>query len=430
MPNTRGYRVPTNDDDPNVPVWNDRLAHDVAADMDDLEAKVEDVEANATRPVANDEIAFSVVDQDGRRTWLETDTAGRPTARAASLISEAAGPSIGSVLGLSEQPTEVTGISFSVVDQDGRRTWLEANEKGHPTQRALDLIGAGVGTGIIPSKYTAGAATPSIVSGPDIVCWGDSMTAGAGGGGITYPGVLATLTGRTVHNRGVGGETSVTITARSGAIPLMLLPSGGVIPASGGVTVTLTPINGSTPAPLIQGSPGGFATGTLAGVPGTLSLASGTYTFTRSSTGDPVTCNRPAPWLTSGAEARRGDIAIIWIGQNGPSVARAIDDARAIITHLTALDKRYLVIPRPTSTDADDALYFAAFGRRALLIRKYLVEYGLEDAGITPTTQDTADMAAGTVPTSLRVDGVHWTAAGYTILGQQAHKRLVELGWI
>ncbi|MCF6764128.1 hypothetical protein, partial [Pseudomonas fragi] len=70
------------------------------------------------------------------------------------------------------------------------------------------------------------------------------------------------------------------------------------------------------------------------------------------------------------------------------------------------------------------------FGRRFIPIRQYLVKYGLADAGITPTAQDNADMASGTVPTSLRFDGVHWLAPGYTILANIVFQRLKELEWI
>ncbi len=46
----------------------------------------------------------------------------------------------------------------------------------------------------------------------NIATWGDSLTAGAGG--TPYPTQLASLTGATVYNGGVGGETSTQIKAR------------------------------------------------------------------------------------------------------------------------------------------------------------------------------------------------------------------------
>ena len=43
---------------------------------------------------------------------------------------------------------------------------------------------------------------------PDIVCWGDSLTYGTGGEGVTYPSVLADETGLTVYNYGAYGSVS------------------------------------------------------------------------------------------------------------------------------------------------------------------------------------------------------------------------------
>ena len=58
----------------------------------------------------------------------------------------------------------------------------------------------------------------------NILCWGDSLTAGAGGNGTTYPKTLQTLLGSlySVQNFGVGGENSLGISARQGGIPVLL----------------------------------------------------------------------------------------------------------------------------------------------------------------------------------------------------------------
>ena len=362
--------------------------------------------------IIESDFSFAVVDEDGRRTWIEANAAGGLTDHAADKISER-------IAGALEMDTDVTGLSFVVVDEDGRRTEIEVGDDGKLTQRVIDSIRDRVGLSI----------PANIVSGSDIVCWGDSMTAGAGGSGTTYPNVLATLTGHMVRNRGVGGETSVTITARTGANPMLVIPDGGTIPSSGGVVIAIQPINGSTPAPLLQGHHG-YNVGSIAGVAGTISESSGTYTFTRSEAGDPVTVNRPTPWMDAESPSRRGDIAIIWIGQNGPSHARAKSDVAAIVRHMDALDKRYLVISKPTSSDGEDAEWHDLYGRRFIAIRQYMVAYGLADAGITPTAQDTTDMSNGVVPESLRSDTIHWNAAGYTILGQQCNARMRELGWV
>ena len=70
------------------------------------------------------------------------------------------------------------------------------------------------------------------------------------------------------------------------------------------------------------------------------------------------------------------------------------------------------------------------FGTHFLDIRTYLLENGLEDAGIAPTVQDRADLAAGEIPSSLRVDIVHGNEMFYRIIGEQVFLKLKELGYI
>lgn len=393
--------------------------------------------------VVEDEIAFSVVDKDGKRTWIEADMEGHPTPHSVELMSPGLAPAVGDQLGFSDQNPDITGISFAVVDENGLRTEIEVGEDGRFTERVVTSLRDRMGVTDLgqPAQYrTPEGDVRRITSGPDIVCWGDSMTAGAGGGGRGYTVVLQELlgTGRAVQSRGVGGESSITITMRSGATPLQAIPVGGSIPAdTSKVEITLRPIpgtDGRVPAPLKQGS-ANWANGTFAGVTGTITrttAADGTtdvYWFNRAAAGSAVAVTRPTPFLSFDAEARRGDLAIIWIGQNGPSHARAKADVAAIVGHLNTLNKRFLVISRPTSTDVEDAEWHDLYGRRFVPIRKYLVEYGLADAGITPTAQDETDMAAGRVPTSLRVDSVHFNAAGYEILAKQLFNRLKELRW-
>ncbi|NUR28874.1 MAG: hypothetical protein HOV83_24040 [Catenulispora sp.] len=237
----------------------------------------------------------------------------------------------------------------------------------------------------------------------------------------------------------------MTIAARANATPLVLLPRTA-IPSSGAVDVDLQALNGAATTPLLQGN-GGGVTGNLwvngVPIPGSISLvqpgggsatfnsSTDYYRFTRSDTGGAaITTIRPYRFTYDFADAHRDDIHIISIGQNGPAHPRPLYDAQAIIQRMSALDKRFLVVNKPSSTDAEDAAYHDAFGRRYFPLRKYLVAYGLADAGLSATAQDNTDIAAGTVPTSLRIDAVHGNAAYYHIWGQQLFNRLVELGWV
>jgi hypothetical protein len=371
------------------------------------------------RQIPPDEaFAFVVVDEGGRRTWIEAALDGGLTDHAAAKIGE-------HIVGAVEQDSAITGLSFAVVDEDGRRTWIEATEAGGPSDYAVAAL------------RSALVADTVFASGPDIACSGESLTAGSGGSGTTYPAVLSALTGRTVYNLGVGGETSATIAGRTGGRPWLATVAGNEIPASGGVTVTLAGDEGIAVAPLVGGS-AGVNPVTIAGVTGTLSLSSGVYTFTRTTAGDAVPVQWAAPVITYSIANRRADITIMWWGQNGgyngdPAVL--IGQQRATIEALTPLDKRWLVLGIPTGTAASQAAIETAllqqYGRRFVNVRQLMATTAaLDEAGITPTSQDTTDIAAGTIPTSLRVDSTHFNAAGYTVLAGRVYDRLQEMGWL
>ena len=349
-------------------------------------------------------------------------------------------------IGVSVKPTQ--NGSFFVVDKNDQLSWFGVDENGllpdYTVKCILDAI-QNSGYSLVPSvvKSTYQDTEIKAVSGANINCIGDSMTAGAGGGGTSYSSVLQTLllgVGSTasVYNSGVGGETSVTITARVGGYPIMVRVTGGIIPATTTATnVTFDQVNGVSIAPLVQGTGGGFS-GTFAGVQGNFSLSSGQYRFTRATAGAEVAVGRPTPYINDYAKARRGDITIIWIGQNGPSTERAIQDAKAIIQSMRALDKRYLVISKPTATPVDDAAFFAEFGDRFIAAKKYMVEFGIHDAlalGLVTevTAQDLTDISNYTIPLPLCAstsDRLHWSAAGYTVFAHLIFKKLKFLGWI
>ena len=418
-----------------------------------LQATQETLEQVGIEQRSFESISVAIVDDNDTRTWLEADETGKPTDYSKSLLVEALDNDIAQKLadsGIGQSSS--VGMSVAIVDEDDNRTWLEADEAGKPTPYAAQQIAEAIQFDdvITPSEVKSTYQTQSIkaVSGPDIVCYGDSMTAGAGSA-IPYIKVLQDLlaaqgSNANVYNAGVGGESSPGITARQGGTPFIVRVVEGLIPADRtGVKVTFDTLYGTTIRPLMQGhgSPGYGFVGDLNGIKGTISLVrpngsssswddANYYLFTRNVAGSEVVANRPSPFYLDFAKAHLGDIHIIWIGQNGPSTDRAISDAKAMIEHMNTLSKRYLVISKPTASTTDDAAFFGAFGERFVPIKRYLIEFGLQDAGITPTDQDLADIAANNIPSSLRSDAVHWNAAGYAILGQQVFKKLNQLGWI
>lgn len=69
------------------------------------------------------------------------------------------------------------------------------------------------------------------------------------------------------------------------------------------------------------------------------------------------------------------------------------------------------------------------FGRHYINQRKYMLEYGLSDAGITPTVEDTAAISQGKIPPSLLYDDVHYNDKGYNIIANLVVERGKELGY-
>ena len=136
-------------------------------------------------------------------------------------------------------------------------------------------------------NFSAPKSTRSIaVTSFGIVAWGDSVTSGGQGyvQAAKYPALLANEVVLSAVNMGVPGQTSTQIAVRQGAVATYATVTGGVIPASGGVTVTFP--KGYEPVTMY--GPGGGTTGSIQGVAGRVTLSSGVYTFTRTTAGDAV----------------------------------------------------------------------------------------------------------------------------------------------
>lgn len=272
-----------------------------------------------------------------------------------------------------------------------------------------------------------------------ITCWGDSLTAGAG-----WTERLANLSKLPVHNAGTGGENTRTIMARQGADAIMV--NNITIPASTDPVTIATyasPLKtafGHNATPLLQGGSGhvnpvkiGGIEGTLAWTGSSYSDTSGTWTFTRSKAGEAVTINRPTAMTTAfDREKNSPHLMVVFMGQNDGNfnVDELVNNHRLMINHAKA--KHVIVLGLSSGSASSRAEYETAmkkaFGRYFISLREYLSKYGLEDAGLTPTTADTTAMASGTVPPQLLTDGVHYTSATKTVIGNLIYKRCCELG--
>lgn len=377
------------------------------------------------------------LDEDGKETDLMVGEDGRVLDR----IIDRWGQRIKPAMGVPETDNSSWyGGGFS--DEDGRHTELIVENDGTVPNEILDRWASRM---TLPEPEVPQFDLDSVYSGPDILTIGDSLTAS---GNIASR--LATLTGRTVRNMGVGGEGNLSILGRLGAWPFMVSPAGMVIPASGSVDVTLVSSwDNAAVAPNIQGTgvrgeADSYLWGTILGVRVRISLRVNDegppvvriWQITRDVPGTEVTLVRPEPFIPEHGSARQGDIIIAWIGQNGPSDTSTIVGCRAIEHWMSKAGKRFLFMTKPTGsntgwTDFEKQMR-DEFGRRYCNVRRFLIDDAMPLMGLTPTVtalgDDAAHIAAGSVPGSLRTDGVHHTAAAQQAIAEWLlYPRLTEL---
>ena len=264
----------------------------------------------------------------------------------------------------------------------------------------------------------------------DLLFWGDSLTAGAGGGDTSYPKVCAETLGLTRINCGVGGETANTISARQGGNNV-IIPAGNV----NGTYTTLSDIFGASIAPLLQGT--GSDSGNALIIDGqtcTLSHDANGYTIS-GYTGSAITVPKLARFRGSDFT---GKVVVIFVGQNGATFTglTGVDARIAIIDSMIKHigHERYVIMGLSTGTntsrEADDNQMLAHYGNKFFPTRTLLVDYGLTINGLTPTAKDETDIANGTVPKQLRSDGTHMNAYGYTAIGKLLADKIRSLGYV
>jgi len=306
---------------------------------------------------------------------------------------------------------------------------------------------------------------------PGVVCWGDSLTAGAGGQGTTYPSTLEklisenlierydlktklnasdksevnwedyTLKKVTVTNFGIGGERSDTIVGRADAIPLTV--EEFVIPAERGkVPFSFIAAENQSIEPLLQGDKE-FNPVTVAGVKGKISTDTDPetgavqYYFVRSKSGDEVKVEKGTAVVTAANEKYRDNIQVIMMGGNGGfnTVEELFAQYDALIARQTSNGERYIIVGYHGRLGAMaqyeniDELFEERYGEHYIRTIDYLLTDALADAGIEPTEDDLNDIAEGVCPSSLLVDGVHFNAAGYTLIGRLIYDRMDKLGY-
>jgi lysophospholipase L1-like esterase len=283
-----------------------------------------------------------------------------------------------------------------------------------------------------------------------VVCWGDSLTTGAGGFGTSYRSVLQDELGDDydIINAGVGGEKSLTIAARQGGIPMYIDQSIEI--SSRAVQVVMgsrtnsnmkSTYNDSMVTPLFQG---GGSTINSCFIDsreynlrwnGAWNAVDGEYTIELISSLDaPITIPSKSLIYTSSKQKYRNTHAnIFFIGQNGgySGGLELIDQIKKMIDFSGT--SNYLVIGLHAAGSVSsmmerEVLMEKEFGARYVNIRKYLITNALSDAGLVATSEDLLAIEQGQCPPQLLYDAVHFNSAGYTVLGKLFAKRFQLLG--
>lgn len=121
-----------------------------------------DVKTSNIDPITTDDsIIFAVVDEDGRRTWMEIGLDGLPTSYSVEKLGIAMSPKISEKIQEVSDIKSTNGALFAIVDEDGRKTDIELGFDGKLSQRSIDSIGSRI---VVPTP-----AEPTEIIAPGVI---------------------------------------------------------------------------------------------------------------------------------------------------------------------------------------------------------------------------------------------------------------------
>lgn len=257
---------------------------------------------------------------------------------------------------------------------------------------------------------------------------------------LTYYTQMATSFDAAYVNMGTEGAIISQNAAHIGAVPALISVVGGSIPASGPVAVTASNIPSNGIAMAMGGS--------LGGVPGAIAWSNGnTGTFTRSTAGSAVAVPNNTPFVPNSSRYRANEI-ILESGKNdinqGRDASTILDLTSKIVNWLAPFipttvvmghfaNGSYSSTSRTRLAQVNSGIV-STYGNRAIDQQAWLTSNqlwtDLANEGITPTSQDLADQAAGDVPQTLMTAARdHLTTDGYRYRMKYLVKpKLIELG--
>lgn len=279
-----------------------------------------------------------------------------------------------------------------------------------------------------------------------IACWGDSLTYGYNGDGTSYPAVLQSSISANISkaikvvNLGACGEDSITIAGRNGGIPYTAAEDTVIKKnTSEDLILKIRSKSGKAVSPSLYNDIG-INPCHIDGVEGTLSIAEtgnpdSDYIFRRKSPGSEVNVTDGDQIVTAASEEYRNYYPLIFIGTNGgyDDYDDLIEQQNSMITEDQRKSGHFLIIGITCGSDEEmsdyDNVMEKEYGENYFNLRSYMVNNGLQAAGISADSHDEKNIAAGIVPHSLRSDDVHFNKTGYEVAGKAIYMKLVSLGW-
>lgn len=405
---------------------------------------VEHADPGAPVVAANDDALMAFRGLNNGRTWVEIAADGGPTVFAAALISDAIGDGSGSGTATLELwVPELVGVSptrslYANSVSTGERVLVSADDPTSAYVSGGDIVYD------VAGEWFAfvGALGESVPLNAEqaILAVGDSLTAGE-----IWQAQTATLLGIPVVTVAQAGYTSTEASVRLGATDLGLTVTGNQIPASGSVAVTAI----DPPTSYRGAAATTFAfewIGTLQGVPGTFIRHSEsnplTMEFVRTTAGSVVECPPGSLFHATYADSHRSKILTIWVGRNNITAqADIVRDVQRSVDHMRHYINRYLVVS-VTNGQAEpfgsanydtimaiNAKLLAEHGTNFVDVRRHLIDYGLTDAGITPTAGDLTAISEDRIPPSLMADSIHLNTQGQNSVGKKIAAVMTEKGW-
>ncbi|AOH85718.1 hypothetical protein AWL63_19000 [Sphingomonas panacis] len=341
-----------------------------------------------------------------------------------------------------------SGWLFPILDADGNILggW-RADGTFVAALSPLSRFPAGFGVDGVLSALAAG--NMAIVSGR-LFFLGDSLTAGAGGGGVNYPQTMATLLGLPWINTAVGGTQSGSIGVRGGGIAMNLTLASD-LPADGSEVDVVAYSQEFSNNQSAQSW-----TGTFGGIPVILRRYSSPspneattlkYTMRRQNASSGSTAIPAGTrFFADLFKANEKDTFYIQAGRNDPKTTRAQrivlrDNILSMIDHFA--HDRFGILPVANGAgegkgtagydyimDANRLILEAVGDHHFCDHRRYLASNDAQaDAGLTPDATSAAQIASDTIPDNLRSDSIHGIGTYYQLTGQFAARFHRGRGW-